>query len=86
MRTWEMLVWTGKKYTAPTSDGTCEASTPADAIKKFGLGDPFYEITYSRKGYGYFTGRVEVRAPETVAAGAGRNVPLPADFVLLVKQ
>ena len=87
MKTWEMLVWTGKKYEHPTSDGTCEANGPADALKKFGLNDAgYYQITYSRKGYGYFTGRVEARAPETVAAGLGRNLPLPADFVLLVKQ
>lgn len=78
-----MYVWTGKHYVKPTSDGTLEASCPKEAIKKFGLNDPSYQIRYSRKGYGYYTGRIEVRAPETVAAGAGLNVPLPADFVLL---
>ncbi len=78
-----MYVWTVKKYEKPTSDGTLEAAGPADAVKKFGLDDPMYEITYSRKGYGYYTGRIEARAPETVAAGQGLKLPLPADFVLL---
>lgn len=86
MRTWQMYVWTGKKYEKPTSDGTLVANGPADAIKKFGLDDAMYKIKYSRKGYGYFTGRVEVRAPETVAASEGLRLPLPADFVLLVVE
>jgi hypothetical protein len=84
-RTWKLLVWTGRKYQeANCGDSRFEARTPQDAIKKAGLNDPTYEIKYSRVGYGHFTGRIEARAPETVAAGEGRNVPLPADFVLLV--
>ena len=59
------------------------ARGPQDAIKKSGLDDPIYEITYSRKGYGYFTGRIELRAPETVSASQGLRNPLPADFVIL---
>lgn len=82
MRTWKMLVWNGKKYVLPTSDGIAQAEGPKAALKIFGLTDHMYTVTYSRKGYGYFTGRVEVRSPETVAAGI--NCPLPADFVLLV--
>lgn len=87
MRTWKLMVWTGKKY-EEANCGNCkiEAKSPSDAIRKFGLDDPMYDIRYSRKGYGYFTGRVEVRAPETVAASEGRKLPVPADFVLLVEE
>lgn len=85
-RQWQMLVWTGKKYEKPTSDGICKADGPAMAIKKFGLDDPMYEVKYSRKGYGYFTGRVELRSPETVSARTESELPLPADFVLLAER
>lgn len=85
VRTWKLMVWTGKKYQeANCGDSIIDARTPAEAIKKAGLDDPMYEIKYSRIGYGYFTGRVEVRAPETVSAAVGMKLPLPADFVLLV--
>jgi len=83
MRGWQMYIWNGEKYVQPMSDWFYYANGPADAIKKFGLNDPMYEIKYSRKGYGYYTGRIEVRAPETVAASGGLSLPLPADFVLL---
>ena len=82
MRTWQLFIWDGKKYVKPTSDGTITANGPDDAMKKFGLTDPSYTIKYSRKGYGYFTGRVEYRSPETMAAG--KDMPLPADFVIKV--
>lgn len=84
MHTWQMYVWTGRKYEKPTSDGIVLANCPAEAIKKFGLTDPDYQFTYSRKGYGHFTGRVEARLTETAAASVGLQLPIPADFVLLV--
>lgn len=86
-RTWKVMVWTGRKYQeANGSPSRITAYGPKDAVKKAGLDDPMYEIKYSRKGYGYFTGRVEARAPETVAAAEGMLLPLPADFVLLVVE
>ena len=82
-RTWKMLVWTGKKY-QEANCGSCrfEARSPKEALRIAGLELDTYDVKYSRKGYGYFTGRVEVRAPETVSAGM--DYPLPADFLLLV--
>lgn len=87
MRTWKMLVWNGKKYIeANCGNFKFQARGPQDALKKAGLDDAsFYTYTYSRKGYRYFTGRVEVRAPETVAAETS-TVKLPADFILLVVE
>ena len=82
-RTYKLMVWTGKRYQIPDGLYSFEARGPQDAIKKAGLDDPMYEITYSRKGYGHYTGRIEVRAPETVAAAQGLPLPLPADFVIL---
>lgn len=83
-RTWKVLVWTGKKYAeANCGDSRFKANGPSEAIKKAGLDDPMYTVKYSRKGYGHFTGIVEVRAPETIAA-AEKNLPLPADFILMV--
>jgi hypothetical protein len=84
VRTYRLMVWTGKRYQeANCGDSQFEARGPQDAIKKAGLDDPMYEITYSRKGYGHYTGRIEARAPETVAAAQGLPLPLPADFVIL---
>lgn len=83
MRTWRLLVWNGKKY-QEANCGNCrfDASSPKDAIKKAGLYDSLYTHKYSRKGYGYFTGRVYSYAPETLAAGEHQ----PADFILEVVQ
>lgn len=88
IRTWRLLVWTGKKYQeANCGNFKFDARGPQDALKKAGLDDAtFYTYTYSRKGYGYFTGRVEVRAPETVAAKLPGGADLPADFVLQVVE
>jgi len=84
VRTYKLMVWTGKRYQeANCGDSKFEARGPQDAIQKAGLDDPMYEITYSRKGYGHYTGRIEARAPETVAAAQGLPLPLPADFVIL---
>jgi len=82
LRTWRLLVWTGKKYEeANCGDSTFQATSPKDAIKKAGLYDPkFYTHKLSRKGYGHFTGRVYTYAPETLAAGPHT----PADFILEV--
>jgi hypothetical protein len=83
-RSYALYVWDGKHYSKVTcGDSTFTAAGPLDAVKKAGLSDPMYEITYSRKGYGHYTGRIEARAPETVAAGEGKRFPLPADFVIL---
>jgi hypothetical protein len=84
IRAYKLMVWTGKHYQeANCGDSPFEARGPHDAIKKAGLDDPMYEIKYSRIGYGHYTGRIEVRAPETVAAAEGMLLPLPADFVIL---
>jgi len=83
VRTYKLLVWDGKRYHKASPLDHFVARGPQDAIKKAGLDAPMYEITYSRKGYGYFTGRIEARAPETVAAAQGLPLPLPADFVIL---
>lgn len=81
MHTWQMLVWDGKRYRKPTSDGVFTASSPLQALKKAGLNDSgFYTIRYSRKGYGYYTGRIFASVPETIAAGPHQ----PADFILEV--
>ena len=81
MRTWRLLVWTGKKYAeANCGDFKFEASGPQDALKKSGLDIKEYTVRYSRIGYNYFTGRIYVSAPETVAAGKHQ----PADFILEV--
>ena len=85
-RTYKLMVWTGKHYQTANGLESFEARGPQDAIRKAGLDDPMYEITYSRKGYGYFTGRIEARAPETVAAAHGLSLPLPADFVILAQD
>ncbi len=82
-RTWNLLVWTGKKYQpANCGKNSFEARGPKHALKIAGLNDPSYEIEYSRKGYGYYTGRIEVRIPETAAAGEHQ----PADFILEVTR
>lgn len=83
MHTWKLLAWNGKHYIETASDIICEVRTPKEAIRRFGFaGNKDIEFTYSRKGYGHFTGRIEIRFPETVAA-AGKK-PLPSDFVLRV--
>ena len=87
-RTWRLFVWTGKKYQeANCGNFTFQARGPQDALKKAGLDDAtFYTYTYSRKGYGHYTGRVECRAPETVAAQMPGGPMLPADFILKVVE
>ena len=80
-RNYKMMVWDGRRYNTPSEFADFTAKGPMDALKKTGL-DETGLITYSRKGYGYFTGRIEVRAIETVAAANGRT-PLPADFLIL---
>lgn len=85
MRKWKLLVWTGKKY-VEANCGACrfEARSPREALTKAGLDCEDYEVKYSRKGYGYYTGRIEIRLRETVAAA--KLHPLPADFLLLVVE
>jgi hypothetical protein len=87
MRTWVLYVWTGKKYQkANCGNFKFEARGPQDAIQKAGLDCSDYSFTYSRKGYGHFTGRVEARLPETVAAEIPGLPRQPADFVLRVVE
>jgi hypothetical protein len=82
-RVWSLKVWTGKRY-EEANCGDCKflANGPRQAIKKAGLDDPMYTIKMSRRGYDYFTGRVFVYAPETIAAGEH----VPADFIIEVDQ
>lgn len=82
-RTYKLMVWTGKRYQIADGLNCFEARWPQDALRIAGLQDPIYTGTYSRVGYGHFTGRIEVRAPETVAAAQGLPLPIPADFVIL---
>jgi len=80
-RTWRLKLWDGKRYQiADCGASKFEARSPMDAIKIAGLDDPQYSIQYSRVGFGYFTGRVFIRLPETVSAGDH----LPADFIIEV--
>ena len=80
-RTWRQYAWTGHAYAL---QATFRASGPQDALQHARLtAADGYTITASRSGYGHHTGRVEVRAPETVAATTCKRYPLPADFLLL---
>lgn len=82
-RTWKLLGFDGKKY-HEMNCGNCRfmANSPKQAVKKSGLDFEDFDVRYSRKGYGYFTGRIEVRTPITIACGEN----LPADFLLLVVE
>ena len=82
IRKWQLYVGTQSGYMKPTTDGTAWANGPQNALKAFGLTDPMYSVEYSRKGYGHYTGQVNLYAPETQAARAVG--PERADFILKV--
>lgn len=82
-REWELLVFNGREYVRPTSDGTTWAVSARQAVKKFGLDDPMYSAVYTRRGYNYYTGKALLYSPETMAA---REVGTAhADFIVMVK-
>lgn len=55
------------------------ADGPCQAMKKFGFDPEDFFVTTSRKGFGHYAGRVEIRSPEAQFSAR----PTPPDFVLI---
>ena len=67
MSTWKMFRFNGKRY---IDTGECRrADGPKMAVHKFGLDLDGLTAVPTRKGFGYYCGRVDIYLPEQVAAG-----------------
>ncbi len=79
MRTWKAIIKNNGGY---TEVARFKAQHPNSAVRKFCDALSGCDVKYVRSIYGYITGRIEIRFPETAAATD--KYRLPADCILSV--